>query len=61
VSSGPSLVRLTPRGLLITLNRQRSGSLFEAFAAVAYPARMRCSIFGRRPRADIASAGWKCL
>ena len=33
-------VRLTPRGCLLTLNRQRSGSLFRAFAAVA--TRLEC-------------------
>src|ERR1700736_5796726 len=33
-------VRLTPRACLLTLNRQRSGSVFRAFAAIA--TRLEC-------------------
>ena len=54
-------VRLTPRGCLLTLNRQRSGSLFRASRPLLPGSNALLNIGRRSPRADIASAGWKCL
>ena len=52
-------VRLISRGCLLTLNRQRSGSLFR----LSQPLLPGSNALLNRPspRADIASAGWKCL
>jgi hypothetical protein len=49
-------VRLTPRGCLLTLKRQRllSRPLLPGSNALL-------NIGRRSPCADIASAGWKCL
>jgi hypothetical protein len=54
-------VRLTPRGCLLTLYRQRSDSLFRASRPLLPGSNALLNIGRRSPRADIASAGWKCL